>query len=348
MSRARPFEHQIAIGRKRQTDIVTVAIEADLISLSTLNAAPAVLEPTFEDDAAYIGKGHEWPTEQFFSHWDFSASIEKNLSAEFAAWAFAFALGNVVNDPPGTYTCIPLLPSGGVDSPELPYFTFIEAIRQGTYVVLDRMAVGCAIEDLALAITTGPGRAAAKLTVNIVGSGLRTEPSGIVIPLPHTAEVCLPAASAALSILTTDYILDKTLVSIEVSYKNNIDLTSGFHPGSGFQDDDPDLGAIRSRLEFGNRVAGLRFTARFENGSPEITALQALTPGEAVLVLTYSAGAKLTITFHKVVYRTARVVNDGETTSITVEGLPLYHPDYGLLTVEAVCALTDICELPSA
>jgi len=348
MSRARPFEHQIAIGRRKQTNIATANVVGHCMSFAKLNAAPAIFEPAMEDDAAYIGKGHEQATEQAISHWEFSASIEKNLSAEFAAWAFAFALGKVVPTHPGTpyiYTCTPLLPSGGVDSPELPYFSFIEAIRQGDFVVLDRMAVGCAIEDLTLAVGTGPGRSSAKLTVNIVGSGKKTEPSVIAIP-DDTPEHYLPAPSAALTILGTNYITEKSLVSIEVTYKNNIDLNAGFFPGCNFQTPgNTASGALRGRLEYGNRAVGLRFTARYQNGSPEILALQGLTTGTAVLALTFSADYLLSLTFHKLIYRTARVVNDGETTSITVEGLPLYSS--GLLTVVANCMLSDICQAPA-
>jgi hypothetical protein len=50
---------------------------------------------------------------------------------------------------------------------------------------------------------------------------------------------------------------------------------SGFFPGSGFQTPgDGSTGAIRGRLEFGNRVGNLRFVARFMNGSDEYTKLK--------------------------------------------------------------------------
>jgi hypothetical protein len=60
-----------------------------------------------------------------------------------------------------------LIPSSG-DATELPYFSFVEQIRPGAGVVLDRMVVGC-------------------------------EPSGITVPA-ITLEKLLPSASLTLTI----------------------------------------------------------------------------------------------------------------------------------------------------
>ena len=49
-----------------------------------------------EDDRAEIGKGHEFPTQLFKSHYNMPTfEISKYASSEFLAWVMAFSLGNV-------------------------------------------------------------------------------------------------------------------------------------------------------------------------------------------------------------------------------------------------------------
>jgi hypothetical protein len=86
-----------------------------------------------------------------------------------------------------------------------------------------------------------------------------------------------------------EYVSNKNIVSLETGWKNNIRMDSGFFPGSGFQTaGDGSTGAIRGRLEFGNRQGNLRFVARFESGSSEYTKLKAQTTGTAVITLAYT------------------------------------------------------------
>ena len=50
------------------------------------------------------------------------------------------------------------MPASG-DAAELPYFSFVEQIRPGAVVVLDRMAVGCVVEGWTISIGSGLGAA---------------------------------------------------------------------------------------------------------------------------------------------------------------------------------------------
>ena len=129
-----------------------------------------------------------------------NGTLEKYLGAEIGAWAMAYGLGKVVKSgttPNFTYTCTPLIPASG-DAAELPYFSFVEQIRPGAGVVVDRMAVGCVVEGWTLTVGSGPGRANSKISVEFVGSGKATEPSGITVPAA-TLEKLLPSASLALT-----------------------------------------------------------------------------------------------------------------------------------------------------
>ena len=329
MSTTRLQEVLICFGKQKQTDIATANTGAGMWRFGKLNAALANPKLNTENDAEEYGKGHEFPTQSFQTSWDVSGTLEKYLGAEIAAWAMAFGLGKVVKSgatPNFTYTCTPLMPANG-DAAELPYFSFVEQIRPGAGVVLDRMAVGCVVEGWTIAIGSGPGRANSKITIEFAGSGKVTEPSGIVMPAA-IVERLLPSASLALSIDGVDYVSNKNIVSLETGWKNNVRMDAGFYPGSGFQTaGDAASGAIRRRLEFGNRQGTLRFTARFENGSTELTKLKNQTTGTAVISLTYDANNSLEITWHKVSFATAEV---GETD--------------GIVSAVAKCGVDNICQ----
>ncbi len=259
MSTTRLQEVQICFGFGKQADIATANLVAAMWRLKKLNAQLAIPKLNTENDAAEYGKGHEFATQTFKTSWDTGGTLEKYLSAEMAAWAMCFGLGKVVKSgttPNFIYTCTPLIPSNG-DATELPYFSFVEQIRPGAGVVLDRMEVGCGVEAWTIMIGSGPGGANSKITVEFHGSGKLTEPSAISIPTA-TVEKLLPSASLALTINGVDYVTNKNIVSLETSWKNNIKMDAGFFPGSGFQTPgDATTGAVRGRLEFGDRQGTL-------------------------------------------------------------------------------------------
>ncbi|MCC6363090.1 MAG: hypothetical protein IT165_06165 [Bryobacterales bacterium] len=342
-STARMQEILIGFGKGKQADISTANAAPAIWRLNKLNASTANPKLNTETDAEEYGKGHEFPTTVYKTSWDVGGAIEKYLSAEIAVWAVAFGLGKVVKSgsaPNFTYTCTPLNPVS--DGIELPYFSFIEQMRPGGSAVLDRMAVGCAVEDWTITIGSGPGRANSKITINFAGSGKLTEPSGVVLPAA-TAEKLLPSASMTLSINGTDYVTSKNIVSVECGWKNNIRMDSGFFPGSGFQTPgDGASGAIRGRLECGNRQASLKFSARFANGSTELTTLKNQTTGTAVLGLSIDANNSLEITFPKNAFSSAEVGETDGLVTVAVECAPLYDDTNGLISAVAKCGVDGI------
>jgi hypothetical protein len=347
MSTTRLQEVLIGFGKGKQTDIATAQASAALWRFSKLNGALANPKLATENDAEEFGKGHEFPTATFKTAWDTGGTIEKYLSAEIAAWAMAFALGKVVKtgtNPNFTYTCTPLFPANG-DVAELPYFSFCEQIRPGGGVVLDRLAVGNAVESWQIAIGSGPGRANSKITVEFAGSGkVIDSATGITMPAA-TAEKLLPAASLTLSINGTDYVTNKNIVSLEAGWKNNIRMDAGFFPGSGFQTPgDGSTGAIRGRLEFGNRQGNLRFVARFENGSTEYTKLKAQTSGTAVINLQFDVNNSLQITWQKVTYSAVDIGEQDGILTVAVDCLPMYDTANGVISAVAKCNVDGICQ----
>lgn len=343
-SPARIIETLIALGKGKQTDIATANPVASVWALRKLNASLMSAKFNREDDAQEYGKGHEWATDTYAVSWDVSGTLEKYLSAEFAAWVMAFSLGKVVKSGTGanfTYTCTPLNPNAG-DPTELPYFSFIEQIRT-TASVIDRMAVGNALESWNLAFASGPGRVSSKLTAQFSGSGKLTEPSGIVIPAV-TPEKWLPSASLLFSANSVDYVTSKNIVSGSVDFKNNLDVAGGFYPGSGFQTTgDATSGAIRGRLEYGDRAVGLSFVARFLNGSTEWTALKSGAKfTDASLTLQYDVNNSLILSWPQMTYKAAEIGNTNGRVTVEVTAEPLYNA--GIMTAVVKCGVDGICQ----
>ncbi len=346
MSTTRLQEVLICFGKKKQTDIATAQAAADMWRFTKLNASLINPKLATETDADEYGKGHEFPTATYKTAWDVATTLEKYLGAEIAAWAMCFGLGKVVKSgsPNFTYTCTPLFPSAG-DAAELPYLSYVEQIRPGAGVVVDRQAIGMAVESWQITVGSGPGRANSKISVELVGSGKVVDSStGITMPSAQT-EKLLPSASLTLTINGVDYVTSKNIVSLETGWKNNIRMDAGFFPGSGFQTNgDGSSGAIRGRLEFGNRQGNLRFVARFDSASTEYAKLKAQTTGTAVVTLTYDTNNSLQLTWQQVAFSVVEIGETDQILTVSVECTPMYHPTNGVLTAVAKCQVDNICQ----
>ena len=346
MSTTRLQEVQICFGFGKQTEIATANPVAAMWRLKKLNAQLATPKLNTENDAAEYGKGHEFATQTFKTSWDTPGTLEKYLSAEMAAWAMCFGLGKVVKSgttPNWVYTCTPLIPSNG-DATELPYFSFVEQIRPGAGSVIDRLLTGCTVEGWTINIGSGPGRANSKIAVQFEGSGKLTEPSAIAMPTA-TLEKLLPSASLTLTINAVDYVTNKNIVSLETSWKNNIKKDDGFFPGSGFQTPgDATTGAIRGRMEFGDRTGTLKFVARFDHNSTELALLKAQTTGTAVIHLQFDINNSLDITWQKVAFATAEVGETNQIVTVSVDCTPIYDATNGIITAVAKCGVDAICQ----
>jgi len=330
----------IGFGKGKQTNITTANILAQIWRLAKLNVELANPRYVTENDAAELGKGHEFATQLFKSHIESGPHrLEKYLSSEFAAWLVAFGLGKVVKSGlgPYTYTCTPLnLPTDGL---ELPYFSYLEQVRPGANDVRDLMLVGCAIKGWTIEINSGPGRANAKATVEFVHSGKITEPSGITLPAA-TAENLLNAYSLACTINGVDYVTAKNFVSLTMGWDNAFRDTSDFYPGSGQQDGYQ----IRGRMEVGDRAPAFSFVARFVDGSAELQKVRDLTTGTATIQLTRDANNSLQVTWQKLGFAVAEVGETDGIVTVAVTGQPMYHETNGLLSAVVVTPVDGICQ----
>ncbi len=308
----------LGLGKAKQANISTIA--ASFLRFKKIDTTVTSPKPMFENDAAEVGKSHEFATATFPSHYEVANRIEKYASAEFTTWAVCYALGNVAQTGPVgstyTYTILPIDPSVSI---ELPYFSVVEQVPEGGGSSIDNAYVGCAIEDFTYSFNYGPGRASSKLNCNWVGSGLLTQPSAVSVPA-LTTETNMLAASMALSVNGVDYVAAKTILSGSLGWKNNLLLNAGFFPGSGLQNGLQ----VRGRLEIGPRVPTFQFTARLLATSLEYTKLIAQTTGTVVLSVQYDSNNKVTFTLPKVAFQMVENTEADGIVAVTVTVIPEY------------------------
>ena len=336
-------ETRFCIGFHKQAALQTALAAADCWSLMKTNPQLFTVNLLAENNGAWIGKDDEFPTANYLTNWDVSGPLEGFLTSEKAALLAAFGLGKAVKSVAGSgflYTCTPLPPV--TDEIEMPAVTIVEAIRQGASDVFDRALVGMCLEEFGFQINSGPGLQSARLTSQWVGCGKTVSPSTISVPAV-TTEHLLPAYSAALTVIGTNYVSAKTIQSAEFRWKNNLRLDTGFFPGSGSNG-----GAqIRGRMEHGDRQCTFNVVARFANGSTELDNFLAQTEGTAVLSLTgaeISTGVNhsLVLTLHRLVIRSAVVGDADGIVTVATEFLPMTHAVDGLVKIEVTCAKDEI------
>lgn len=325
------------VGLVAQADLVTANINADLIRFTSLNAERGALKLSTEDDAADIGKDDEFASNVYPLAWDFRKTLEMQLTSENLAWALAYGLGTstVTNPVALTYrhTCAPQ--TSGID---LIPFSYVEKLPLDGSLD-DYVAIGCVIESITVELNSGPGRNNAKLIVEIIGTGKRTRPSTLTLPAVGTLHN-LNAASAAATILGTNYVTAKSLLSMRFGFRNNLRADSGYFIGSGVQS----LGAIRGRMEHGDREAFLEATVRQESSPDEQAQLEAATTGTAVItlqgaIITGSTHHDASFTFQKVQVKDVTPSDADGIAARTVVYSVIKHASNGLLTAYATNAI---------
>jgi hypothetical protein len=326
-------ETLIGFSPVRQADLVTAA--TSFIRFKKLNASLTDVDLLTESDKDWIGKPHEFAETNFITAWDVQGQLEKLNGAEWTAIAFAFALGKVVTTGAGPYihTITPLdVVADGID---LPAFSLVEQHRPGGSSIIDRLLLGCCVEDVTLTVQSGPSLATSKCVVNFVGTGKKTEPSAVTLPAA-IVENLLRSASLSLSANGTDYVSTKKIIELTLQWKNNIRRDTGYFPGSDFQTTgDPTTGAVRGRMEHGTRELTMSFVARFDHTSTELATLQAQSSGTVVIGLAGAGTTAFQATLQKTNFAKVKIDNAAGIVSAQTDVLPMYHATNGLITCVA-------------
>lgn len=331
----------IGLGYAVQASISTQPAAPLYWRLPNLNKKPWSQKVVNDDDRGEIGKGHEFPTQQWKSHYDNGVyTVERPASSEILAHALGFGLGSVTatgSAAPYTYTIVPINPATNTTGLELPYFQFVQQIRPGGSAVLDQLFTGCAVKSWKLAVKQGPGRLSAVVTEDIVHSGICTSPSAVTIPASYVWHE-MQSPSLALTINGTNYITGKNFVSLDMGWDNN--FRAGFFPGAALQDGY----AIQARFEIGDRTPSFNFVARFNNGSTELATLLALTAGTATVGLTNGTNDTFTGTWQAMAYKVVELGDVDGIVTVSVTGEPQYNATLGVFSAVVTSTTGKICQ----
>lgn len=331
-------------GFKKQANISTANLLAGIWSMNNLNQKPWAKSPVNEDDAKETGKGHEFATQLYKSHYaNPTYEISKYLSSEFAAWGMAFSLGNVVltGTNPYTYVITPALGATNTTGLELPYYSYVQQIRPGGSSVLDEIFVGCAVKSWKLSIKNSPGRASAVLSTENVTTGKYTTPSAITMPTQTVPHEMNAGTITALTFNGINYLSGGAaaqFVSADITWDNS--FRQGFFPGSGSQDGYQ----IQGRFEWGDRSFGVQYVVRVQAGSTEYSNLIGLTTGASTITFTRDANNSFSMVIQKMGFQVAELGSSDGIVTLAITGSQLYDPTNGLVTVTVVTPQNNICQ----
>lgn len=283
------------VGLAKQANISTPS--GSYIRFTRVNTDLKTPQYNTENDAKEIGKGNEFisPGGVFPTFWDMSNTrMEKYGSSEFVIWAWAYGLGNVA-EAAGLYTLKPLDPLSGL---ELPYFSVVAQLAEGGGQAIDEVFVGCNVSSIDLQVSYGAGRATVRQSVDLIGSGNVTFPSGVVLPAVQQDHYML-AQSLALTVNGVDLVAASKALRMNIGWKNNHLKDLRFRPGGGIVSN----AAVGNWIPIGERDLTLSYEALLEHDSPELPALIAQSTGATTATLTYDSGHTVTWDFPNTSYQ---------------------------------------------
>lgn len=323
-----------AVGRVKQTNLTTSNANGDLIAFTKRNQDIGEVPYTVADDAQDIGKSDEFAVNTYLISKESRFRLEADLTSELLAFALAYGLGNSVDSSPdtGAYRHTATPQSSGIDL--LP-FTVVERLPSSGTAALDRAMIGCVVDGFTISFNNGPSRENSTLSLDIVGTGKTVSPSTLTIPAVGTLHR-LNAGSFGVTILTTNYVTGGRIVSMEMSWRNNVRLDQGFFIGSG-----ADEGfQIRGRMEHGDREARISVVARLETDSSELTKLAAQTEGTVIVtgqgsLITGTTYHDMSVTWQRARIGSAIISNDAGIATVQFDIVPMKHSTNGLVTAYA-------------
>jgi hypothetical protein len=301
----------LAFSKTAQSAIGTQA--SDLIRVNTVGQDMADFEPVVEDDADEVGKGHEFAEESFLVAFNATRKLDVYCSAELLAVACAFGLGSGTSN-----TFNPINPVTDTNEIELPTMTLAEAIRPTGTAVLNRTFLDMIVSKFSMDLKNGPGRANSKLVMDLVGSGKL----GSAVTFPTSKTQCNYQLSNSLTatIHGVNYVTEKNFESFQFEWDNNPRLDSGYFPGSGFQTDgDSSSGAVRGRMEFGDRKLMCKFVTRLKATSTEFAKLTAQSAGTLAVGLSGANSTSVAIAMPQIKYKTNKLDNTDGIVTVEVD-----------------------------
>jgi hypothetical protein len=347
---ARTQELALGIGFNAQSALQTALTAGDLWTLRSTAFNPAFPQLISEDDSADFNKGYEWVSTLFPSHSLVNWNWPYFLSSQNAAQVIVFALGKAVQSNPGTgayqYEVTPMDPL--VDGHELPATTIVAGLRQGSSgEILDSALIGAVCNDFEIRLASGPGRQSANINSNWMGCGKFVNNSGLTIPSVTAEKLLLSGGATVITFNGINYFSGANFVETVLNYNNNVPADAGFYPGSGTMAVTAGDFAIKGRIRFGARTVTLTHQAEMEAGSTEFQKIIDGTEGTVTItvrgaLITGAIYHQISITFHRVRFKTMTLGESNGFVTVQVENQVMYHPSNGLMTVTIVTDKTGI------
>jgi hypothetical protein len=335
-------ELKLAFSKTKQADLATATSVADMFGVSSRSDAAINVLYNKEDDANDIGKGDEFAANVFPLNWDVNGGLEFYLTSLMLAHAGVFTFGKFAKTTPasGAFQYVCTLSDPVSDGIDCPAFTVAQAIRPGGSNVDDRLLIGCCYEEMNIHLANGPGRENATLSTSLAGTGKNTTPSGITFPAVAVQKNLNSGGFTTLTIMGTDYIAGKNLLSLDFGLKKNIRLDQGYFVGSGSQSN----AALRGRMMHGDRQISLRASVLIDAGAPEYAAMIAGTEGTVSAVnqgalITGSTYHGFTLSLARVAIKLAPLGNDRGLVKRDIEFSILKHASNG---IGSLTVITDV------
>ena len=322
----------IALSKSAQTAIGDLpTTDAEYINFGWTDRSPVIASYTTESDAEETGNGDEFAKTNF----PVSAGLNKTLTAVAGAELMAFISahqGKVVKTGVGPYTYTGTFADRVTDGDDASLFGLVQEL--GAY---DPGFAGNAIASWSLSLQRGPSRRNATVTINVLGTGKKTNPSTITMPA-KLAQKDFLAASLLLTAVGNDYVTAATINSLELSVDNGLDPEDMFFPGSGV---DANNFAIGGRMRYGVRTLSLSINAEFVAEATEIGKLEAQTEGATTIQLINDVGVEdCTITLPRTVFG-GLSFSEGPQNRVTIDGeIRVLKPVAAeIMTIAAITAI---------
>lgn len=327
---------QWAYPVKRQSAYGTVTPLGDLLQTHPFEGASFIEHtPNIVDNAALLGKGHEFATRSDILTWDSMMKRQFFATTKILGWALAFHFGyksttTVTNggaSPSGyTTTFSHQNPNGSgyySSGRQQPVFSVVEQVTSGIW----RRFYDMQIKAVELTATLGDFL---KLSVEAQGSGMKDTLTGFSFPTQVGAEgTRLRFASLNFSHGLSGSPSDQScqVRSIRVRSEYQYFDADGYCPGSGYLTAaTPSSGQVRNKLEFSKRAILFEFVMRAASADTFWTKLEAQSDLEATLTFTGSAvngttNHGLVITLPQMRYRAVPISSDGDLITYQVQGI---------------------------
>jgi len=336
---------QWAYSNKRQAAYATRNPDVDIDQSHPFEGADiADHVPNMSDNAALLGKGHEFATRNEILSWDVRFRRSFIMTSKIAGWAFAFHCGKVttvnLGGSPVAYSHVfeyqdPVGAGFYGSGRQQPAVTIVERVASG----LARRFPSCQVMSVEV---TGQLADWTRIALDMIGSGKKEDASGFTFP-----DSTNPATGGeGLGLLRNAGLLfmhgPSGGVQVDLScdvrsfrFRSEMSFfeTDGYCPGSGYQiSGDPTSGQIRNKLEFGRRAVMLEFVVNASSTTFH-TRLEASALTSAVLTTTGAvisgANAHLwRVNVPQVKYKSVPIGTDGDQVIYTVTAVIFY--DQGL------------------